>query len=38
MLDALRDAVAAMIRPGEGRLTHAPQSHPPVRAARIGAI
>ena len=38
MLDALRDEVAAMIRPGEGRLTHAQQSHPPVRAARIGVL
>lgn len=27
-----------MIRPGEGRLTHAPADHPPVPAAKIGVL
>jgi len=26
------------IRPGEGRLAHAPANHPPVKAARIGIL
>ncbi len=38
MLDATRDQAAPMIRPGEGRLAHAPASHPPVRQARIGVL
>ncbi len=38
MLDVLRDAVNGWIKPGEGRLAHAPASHPPVRAAKIGVL
>lgn len=38
MLDALRDAVAGLIRPGEGRLAHAPADHTPVRAPKIGVL
>lgn len=29
---------AATIRPGEGRLAHAPADHPPVRKAKIGVL
>lgn len=29
---------ATLVRPGEGRLTHAPADHPPVRTARVGVL
>lgn len=29
---------AATVRPGEGRLVHAPSDHPPVRAPKIGVL
>lgn len=35
MLDAARDQA---IRPGEGRLAHAPADHPPVKAAKVGVL
>lgn len=38
MLDALRETVARMIRPGEERLEHAPATHPPVAARKIGVL
>ena len=38
MLDALRDAVKAVIRPGEGRLSQAPADHPPVKGAKVGIL
>ncbi len=38
MLDALRDAVKDLIRPGEGRLAEAPADHPPVKPAKVGVL
>jgi ferrochelatase len=32
------DAGANWVRPGEGRLAHAPADHPPVRTARTGIL
>jgi protoporphyrin/coproporphyrin ferrochelatase len=39
MLDAKpSEAVEGQVNPGEGRLTHAPANHPPVRKAKIGVL
>ena len=38
MLDTLRAAVASVIQPGSGRLTHAPADHPPVKGAKVGVL
>jgi ferrochelatase len=38
MQDATPGAGPNMIRPGEGRLAHAPGDHPPVRRARVGVL
>jgi ferrochelatase len=40
MLDAKTGHATAMpsVHPGEGRLTHAPASHPPVRRAKVGIL
>lgn len=38
MLDTVKGAIEALIRPGAGRLKHAPADHPPVRPAKIGVL
>lgn len=38
MQDAKPGADTEMIRPGEGRLAHAPGDHPPVRRAKVGVL
>ena len=38
MQDAKPGAEQDMIRPGEGRLAHAPGDHPPVRRSKVGVL